>query len=85
RAMSLLKSGGYVISDEDGFLFLTESGKQVAEKMFERHTLITKFLCAIGVDEDTAVEDACKMEHVISDVSFEAIKRHAERHLRENN
>ena len=84
RAMSLLKSGGYVISDEDGFLFLTDLGREVAEKMFERHTLITKFLCAIGVDEETAVDDACKMEHVISDASFEAIKKHAERHLREN-
>ena len=83
RAMSLLKSGGYVISDEDGFLFLTDLGKEVAEKMFERHTLIAKFLRAIGVDEETAVDDACKMEHVISDVSFEAIKKHAEQHLRE--
>lgn len=84
RAMGLLKSGGYVVSDEDGFLFLTESGRQVAEKIFERHTLITKFLCAIGVDEDTAADDACKMEHVISDSSFEALKKHAEKHLREN-
>ena len=84
RAMGLLKSGGYVVSDEDGFLFLTESGKKVAEKIFERHTLITKLLCAIGVDEETAMDDACKMEHVISDVSFEALKKHAERHLREN-
>ena len=84
RAMGLLKSGGYVVSDEDGFLFLTESGKKVAEKIFERHTLITKLLCAIGGDEETAMDDACKMEHVISDVSFEALKKHAERHLREN-
>ena len=84
RAMGLLKSGGYVVTDEDGFLFLTESGRQVAEKIFERHTLITSFLCAIGVDEGTAAADACKMEHVISDTSFEALKRHAKKHLREN-
>lgn len=84
RAMGLLKSGGYIVSDEDGFLFLTESGRQVAEKIFERHTQITKFLCAIGVDEATAADDACKMEHVISDASFEALKKHAEKHLLEN-
>ena len=78
RAMSLLKSGGYVISDEDGFLFLTDLGKEVAEKMFERHTLIAKFLRAIGVDEETAVDDACKMEHVISDASVAAIKKYLE-------
>ena len=80
RAMGLLKNGGYVSADRDGFLTLTDSGREVAEKIFERHTLLTRFLCALGVDGTTAAEDACKMEHVISDESFEAIKRHAERY-----
>lgn len=74
RAIGLLKQGGYVVSNADGHLSLTESGKEFAEKIFERHTLITNFLISIGVDEETAASDACKIEHVISDASFEAIK-----------
>lgn len=77
RAMGILKNDGYVAADEDGFLSLTESGKAVAEKIFERHTLLSQFLRALGVDEKTAAKDACKIEHVISDSSFEAIKKHA--------
>jgi len=77
RAIGLLKKGGLVSSDQDGFLFLTEEGLQVARKIYERHTLIKDFLIALGVDEKTASEDACKIEHVISDESFEAMKRHA--------
>ncbi len=74
RAIGLLKQGGYVTVDTDGHLTLTKSGQEIAEKIFERHTLITKFLTDIGVDEDIAAQDACKIEHVISDASFEAIK-----------
>ena len=76
RAMGLLKKGGYVTSDKDGFLTLTDCGIEVAKKIFERHTLITDFLIRLGVDKDTATEDACKIEHDISDASFEAIKKH---------
>ncbi|MBQ2825077.1 MAG: metal-dependent transcriptional regulator [Clostridia bacterium] len=74
RAVGLLKRGGYVVSDSDGFLTLTDEGKRVAEKMYERHTILTKFFVTLGVDEETAAEDACKIEHDISDKSFEAIK-----------
>ena len=80
RAMSLLKNGGYVTADKDGYLFLTDGGREVAEKIFERHTLIRDFLIRLGVDESTAAEDACKIEHHISDASFEAIKKHINQH-----
>ena len=78
RAMGLLKKGEYISVDKDGSITLTESGKAVAEKIFERHTLITEMLVHLGVDKDTAADDACKVEHVISDASFEAIKRYVE-------
>lgn len=76
RALSLLKEGGYVISDNNGYLSLTDIGKSVAEKIYDRHTEITAFLELIGVPADIATEDACKIEHVISDQSLEAIKQH---------
>ena len=77
RAIGLLKQGGYVTADEFGHLLLTDEGREVALKIYERHTLITQMLEAMGVSHDTASEDACKIEHVISDESFEAIKKHA--------
>lgn len=77
RAVGLLKSGGYIVVDGDGYITLTDAGMDVAQKMYERHTLLTKFLVQLGVDEETAAEDACKMEHDISEKSFEAIKKHA--------
>ena len=76
RAIGLLKSGGYVVSDEDGYLLLTDAGREVAEKIYDRHTQICAFLEALGVSREVASEDACKIEHVISDESLEAIKRH---------
>jgi len=79
RAVGLLKEGGYVVMDKDGFLHLTDAGLEVAEKMYERHTLLTEFLVRLGVDRETASEDACKIEHDLSDQSFEAIKRFAEK------
>lgn len=79
RAINILKNGGYVTSDPDGYLFLTDTGRSIAEKIYERHTLLTEFLIRLGVDKDTASEDACKIEHDISDTSFEAIKKHAGR------
>ncbi len=77
RAIGLLKKGGFVTADSDGFLSLTDDGREIAEKIYERHTLLTEFLIRLGVDEKTAAEDACKMEHIISDQSFQAIKKHA--------
>ena len=76
RAVGLLKSGGYLVSDELGHLSLTESGVEVAAKIYERHTLLTRYLEMLGVGAETAAEDACKMEHIISDESFLAIKQH---------
>ena len=77
RAMGLLKQGEYIQIAADGSISLTDTGREIAEKIYERHTLLTKFLIALGVDAETASEDACKMEHSISDESFEAIKAHA--------
>ena len=79
RAIGLLKNGGYVTVNGEGYLSLTAIGKDVAEKIYERHTILTGFLVSIGVSEDTASEDACKMEHVISDEAFEAIKNHIQK------
>ena len=79
RAMGLLKRDGYLSVDPDGFLSLTEEGRSVAEKIFERHTILTRFLTDLGVDEATASEDACKIEHVISDISFDAIQASLEK------
>lgn len=78
RAIGLLKNGGYVKVDENGYLTLTEAGLEVAEKMYERHTMLTDFLVRLGVEKEVAAEDACKIEHVISDASFEAIKKYAQ-------
>lgn len=80
RAVGILKKGGYVVMDKDGYLSLTDSGLEVAKKIYERHTTLTDFLVRLGVDKNTAVEDACKMEHDISDVTFEALKRHANKY-----
>ena len=77
RAMGLLKSGGYIKVDENGFITLLEPGREVAEMIYERHTLLTQYLIRLGVSPEVAAEDACKLEHVISDESFQAIKRHA--------
>ena len=79
RAVGLLKQDGYLIVDEDGFLCLTEDGSRVAKKIFERHTVLSGLLVSFGVDEQTASEDACKIEHVISDASFDAIKKYLQK------
>lgn len=79
RAVGLLKDGGYITVNKDGFLTLTEAGREVAERMYERHTTLTELLVFLGVDRQTATEDACKIEHVISEESFNAIKNHANR------
>ena len=81
RAVGLLKKDEYISIDKDGFITLTEAGRKVAEKIYERHTVLTKMLMRLGVSEKTAIEDACKLEHAISDESFDAIKRHIEKDL----
>jgi Mn-dependent DtxR family transcriptional regulator len=80
RAVNLLKSGGYIVMDEENFITLTESGREIAEKIYSRHTVLTELLTRLGVSPETAAEDACRMEHTISDESFEAIRRHVEAH-----
>jgi len=79
RAVSILKKHGYVVMNDDNSLSLTESGKITAEKVFERHNVITEFLKKIGVSDDTASLDACRMEHVISDTTYEKIRDFCER------
>ena len=81
RAMSLLKGGNFITVERDGSILLTDTGREIAEKIYERHTLLTKYLVSLGVDEKIASEDACKIEHNISDESFEAIKRHATKYI----
>ena len=80
RAVGLLKNDGYLSVDEDGFLVLTDKGIAVAKKIYERHTILTAALTALGVDQEAAAEDACRIEHVISDNSFEALKAHMEKY-----
>lgn len=75
RAVGLLRNGGYIVVDEDGYITLTDAGHEVAEKIYERHTVLTDFLSSLGVNAKTAAEDACKIEHDISDESFRAIKQ----------
>ena len=79
RAINLLKSGGYVNMDKDGYLTLTDEGMAVARKIYDRHRLLTRFLVSLGVSEEVASADACKIEHHISDESFKAIKNAIEK------
>ncbi|MCD7886770.1 MAG: metal-dependent transcriptional regulator [Clostridiales bacterium] len=76
RAMTLLKTNGYIIMDPDGHLHLTESGREIAERIYERHCILSQWLTELGVDPETAAEDACRIEHDISEVTFEKIKEH---------
>ena len=80
RAVGLLKQGGYLLMDKDGFLTLTESGVAIAKKIYERHTILSLMLTSLGVSKETATEDACKIEHVISDETFDAIKAHLDQY-----
>ena len=77
RAVGLLKNGGYILVNKDGHLTLTDLGLEVAQRTYERHTALTAFFIKIGVDKTVAAEDACKIEHVISDETFQAIKKSA--------
>ena len=76
RAVGLLKKGGYIVVDKDGYISLTDKGEEKAKKIYERHTILSHLLTSFGVDSDTAAEDACRLEHAISDKSFEAIKKY---------
>ena len=75
RAVGLLRQGGYLYTDKNGYLFLTEEGKRVAHKTYERHVVLSQFFESIGVSAETATNDACKIEHVISDETFNAVKK----------
>ncbi|MCD8147941.1 MAG: metal-dependent transcriptional regulator [Clostridiales bacterium] len=76
RAMTLLKTNGYIIMDPDGHLHLTEAGQEIAERIYERHCLLSQWLTELGVDPEIAAEDACRIEHDISEVTFEKLKEH---------
>jgi Mn-dependent DtxR family transcriptional regulator len=76
RAMGLLKDEGLVKKDSEGYYKLTEAGEILAKRIYERHTVLTKMFINLGVDEETAAEDACRVEHYISDKTFDAIKAH---------
>ena len=76
RAVGLLKNGGFITVANDGAIDLTEEGFEIANKIYERHTVISSLLMRIGVDEETAAEDACRVEHHISDATFEALKKY---------
>lgn len=80
RAVSLLKNGGYIVMNEDNLITLTDSGLEIAQKIYERHTLLSDLLIRLGVSPEVASQDACRMEHTISDESFEAIRRHMEKY-----
>ena len=75
RAMGLLKAGNYITVDDLGGIHLTDAGREVADRIYERHTYLTQFLTGLGVNPEVAAEDACRIEHVISDESFLALKR----------
>lgn len=74
-AMKNLRENGYIEVDSSGYITLIDSGRQIAEKIYERHTTLSKWLVSLGVDAKTAAEDACRIEHIISSESFEAIKK----------
>ena len=79
RAVSLLRNDGYVNMDDRGYLSLTDKGREIAEKIYERHQVLTKALTNLGVSQSAAEDDACRIEHVISDESFAAVKDHVSR------
>ena len=80
-AMKKLRESGYVLMDDSGLLTLTEKGEAVAQRIYERHKVLMQMLIMLGVDEDTAAQEACKIEHVISDDTFQRIKDHCQREI----
>lgn len=81
RAVGLLKNGGYLVVEDNGALRLTDTGRAIGEKIYTRHTILTALLMRLGVDRQTAAKDACRMEHAISDATFEAIQKHMQEHF----
>ena len=81
RAVGLLKKDGFITVEKDGHIFLTEKGRAVAEKILSRHTILTEMLVRLGVSRETASNDACRIEHVVSDETFDAIKNHLQKYL----
>lgn len=84
RAIGLLKASEHIVVDADGNIRMTPKGREVAEQLYERHTVLTHMLVALGVDAETAAEDACRIEHVISEKSFTAVKEHFLHYKKEN-
>ena len=80
RAIGLLKKEGLVLTDAQGYIKLTEAGEDRAKRIYERHTLLSQLFINLGVDEETAAEDACRVEHYLSDKTFEAIKKHVKQY-----
>ena len=80
RAVGLLKKGGLITVEKEGFIHLTDAGLALAEKILERHTILAELLTRLGVSGETATNDACRIEHVISDETFEAIRKHMSEH-----
>ena len=78
-AMKNLRAKGYIVVDDDGYITLTPKGQKIADAVYERHVLISGWLISLGVDKETALHDACKMEHTLSEKSFKAIKNHIEK------
>ena len=74
RAVNLLKANGYITIDQEGWIELTETGMEIAHKVYERHSFVSAWLTAIGVPADVAAEDACRIEHALSDITFEKVK-----------
>lgn len=79
-AMKKLRENGYVLTDAEGFISLTDKGQQVAERVYERHQVLTQLLVSLGVDQETAAADACKMEHDLSDQTFACLKAHLQKY-----
>ena len=82
RALGILRKGGFLVVEDDGSLRLTERGREEAEKLYERHTVLSELLVSLGVDAETATKDACRIEHVISDKTFDAIRNYLQRHTK---
>ena len=80
RAVGLLKRDGFIVTDKSGYITLTEEGEAIAKRIYERHTVLTGLFMNLGVDEKTAAEDACRIEHCISEKTFDAIKAHIEKY-----
>lgn len=80
NAMKILRNGGFILTDKDGYITLTDEGMEIATKIYEKHKVLSLWLEDMGVSKETAVEDACKIEHVISDESFQCLKKHLKKY-----